>query len=418
MTGSLRYRGQNWAVLLLTLVSFTNYVDRMVLNALSQPIKQEFALSDTELGLLTGFAFVFLYAFAALPVASLADRTSKGAVLSGCLAVWSLATAACGLTKSYAQLLIARLGVGIGESGCQPIGYALIADYFPSEKRATPTGWFVVGNSLGVTAGFMLGGWLGQAHGWRTAFIIVGLPGLLLAVVLALFTYRHPRLNAASSGIATPGLFNGVSRLLGNGTFRWVLAVNGVYSFLVFGPIAWLTPFFMRSHGLPLRGAALGTGLAIGFGMAAGMVTGGLAADRLSRKSPGATQLFCMAAALATGAAYLAVLGLSDVRWAFGAAFFAAWIGALATPANIVAVQELCDPTLRAVAASLATLTISLIGVGLSPLVIGVISDALTPGFGIDALRYAMMISLVVSLLTAAFNYRLSRLLAVPRTPS
>ena len=416
MTGSKRTSGQDWAVLLLTLVSFTNYVDRMVLNALSQPIKQEFALSDTELGLLTGFAFVLLYAFTALPVASLADRTSKGAVLSCCLAVWSIATAACGLTKSYTQLLIARLAVGIGESGCQPIGYALIADYFPNDKRATPTGWFVVGNSLGVTAGFMLGGWLGQAHGWRTAFVIVGLPGLLLAAVLAIFTHLHPRPTASGSGPASPGLLGGVSGLLRNRTFRWVLAVNGVYSFLVFGPIAWLTPFFMRSHGLPLRSAALWTGLAIGFGMAAGMVTGGLAADRLSRRSPAAPQLFSMAAALATGAAYLVVLGLADVRWAFAAAFIAAWIGALATPANIVAVQDFCDPTLRAVAASLATLAISLVGVGLSPLVIGMISDALTPTFGAEALRYAMMLSLIMSLVTAALNYRLSRLLAPQRT--
>jgi MFS family permease len=132
-------RTQNITLLLLTLVSFANYVDRMVLNALSQPIKHEFNLSDTQLGLLTGFAFVLLYAFAAVPIATLADRGSKSLVLAVSLAFWSIATAACGLTKSYAQLLIARLGVGIGESSCQPIGYALIAEYFPSERRATAT---------------------------------------------------------------------------------------------------------------------------------------------------------------------------------------------------------------------------------------------------------------------------------------
>ena len=412
MTGTIRSDGRSVAVVLLTLVSFANYVDRMVLNALSQPIKHEFALSDTELGLLTGFAFVLLYALAALPVASLADRTSKGLVLAGCLAVWSMATAACGLTKSYGQLLLARLGVGVGESGCQPIGYALIADYFPSEKRATPTGWFLVGNSLGITAGFMLGGWLGQAYGWRTAFVVVGLPGLLLAAALALFTRAHPHANAARCAAAAPGLLTGLPLLLGDRTFRWALAANGIYSFLIFAPVAWLTPFFMRSHGLPLRSAAQWTGLAIGFGMAAGMLAGGAAADRLSRKSPAAPQLFCMAAALATGAAYLAVLSLADVWLAFAATFVASAIGALATPANIVTIQNLCDPKLRAVAASLATLTISLLGVGLAPLVVGIISDALTPKFGIESLRYSLMVALGMSFITAALNYRLSRLLA------
>jgi predicted MFS family arabinose efflux permease len=412
VSGSQRSGSQNFAVILLTLVSFANYVDRMVLNALSQPIKHEFGLSDTELGLLTGFAFVLLYAFAALPVAALADRTSKGLVLSCCLAVWSLATAACGITRSYVQLLTARFAVGIGESGCQPIGYALIADYFPSARRATPTGWFLVGNSLGITAGFMLGGWLGQAYGWRTAFVAVGLPGLLLAAILAVFTFRNPQPRAASPDPVQPRVLGGVPLLLGNGTFRWVLAANGIYSFMIFGPVAWLTPFFMRSHALSLRSAALWTGLAIGIGMAVGMVAGGAAADRLWRRSNAAPQLFCMAAALATGAAYLVVLNLADIRLVIAATFLASGIGALATPTNIVMVQNLCDPRLRAVAASLATLTISLVGVGLAPLAVGMMSDALTPAFGAEALRYSLMISLVVSLATAAVNYRLYRLLS------
>lgn len=401
---------QTVALLLLVLVSFVNYVDRMVLNALSQPIKQEFDLSDTQIGLLTGFAFVLLYAFAALPIAALADRRSKGLVLAASVAFWSVATAACGLTKSYGQLLVARLGVGIGESGCQPIGYALIADYFPRERRATATGWFMTGNSLGVTAGLALGGWLGQAYGWRAAFVCVGLPGLVLAAVLFAFM-RGASAGARSSREATPRLSSALPILLGNRAYRWVLVVNGVYSFLIFGPVAWLPAFFIRSHGLQLRVAGEWTGLTIGLGMAAGMLIGGIVADRLAKRSPSAPQIFCMAAALATGAAYLLVLSLANVKLAFAATFCASAIGALGSPTNVTTVQNLCDPRLRAVAASLATLTISLLGVGLAPLVIGLTSDALTPQFGVQALRYALMMSLVVSLITAALYYHVARLL-------
>jgi predicted MFS family arabinose efflux permease len=397
---------------LLTLVSFANYVDRMVLNAVAQPIKQEFALSDTQLGLLTGFAFVLLYALAALPLAALADRGSKSTVLALSVAFWSVATAVCGLTKSFSQLVTARLAVGIGESGCQPIGYALIADYFPGSRRATAIGWFMLGNSAGVAAGFALGGWLGQAYGWRMAFICVGLPGLLLASILAVYLRGAPRPRArASLGGPAPSLRHGVPLLLRNRNYRWALIANGVYSFMIFGPVAWLPSFFVRSHGLPLRVAGLWSGLTIGLGMAAGMLIGGLCADRLSRRSESAPQLFCMAAALATGVAYLVALSLPDATWAFGATFVASAVGALGAPSNATTVQNLCDPRLRAVAASLVTLTISLLGVGLAPLVIGMLSDALAPQFGVNALRTALALSLTVSWAAAALYYHLARLL-------
>ena len=150
-------RKSTLAIVLLTLVSFTNYVDRMVLSALVQPIKTEFALADWQLGLLTGFAFVLLYSVTSVPMARFADRTNRALVLSAALALWSLATAACGLARSFVGLLVARMFVGIGESGCQPIGYALLSEYFPPHRRATANGWFLVGNILGVTAVFMIG---------------------------------------------------------------------------------------------------------------------------------------------------------------------------------------------------------------------------------------------------------------------
>lgn len=405
-------RRQAVALVLLTLVSFANYVDRMVLPALAQPIKAEFALSDKQFGLLTGFAFVLLYTFTSLPMARLADQVSRSRVLAVALAFWSLATAACGFVRSYGQLLLARLFVGVGESGCQPIGYALITDYFATGQRATATGWFLVGNSLGVTAGFAIGGWLGQLYGWRTAFIAVGLPGLLLALAMLVFLPAHASTSAATRRVeVAPSLWSTVGTLLGDRRFRWALAANGVYSFMIFGAIAWLPAFFFRSHGLELRVAGTWAGLAIGVGMAAGMLIGGPVADRLFRRSLAAPQLFCMVAALATALAYLVVFEVPDYRWALVATFFASLIGALGSPTNVTTIQALCDPRVRATAAALATLTISMVGIGLAPFVIGALSDAYAPSLGEESLRHALTLSLLVCLPLALLYYRLAILL-------
>jgi predicted MFS family arabinose efflux permease len=396
------------ALTLLTLVSFANYVDRMVLSALAQPIKLEFSLSDTQLGLLTGFAFVLLYSLTGVPMARLADRSNRARVLAAALTLWSLATAACGLARSYGGLLLARLFVGIGESGCQPIGYGLLGDYFPPKRRATAAGWFMVGNSLGITAGFAIGGWVGSAYGWRAAFLVVGLPGVLLALALATLL-RAPAASLVRA--PAPALLGSVRLVLSDSRYRWLLAANGIYSFLIFGPISWLPVYFLRSLGLPLRTVGTWTGIAIGFGMGCGMLLGGVVADRLLRRSASAPQWFCCAATLATGAAWAVVLILSNPSWAFVATFLASLIAALAAPTNVATVQNVCDPRLRATAASLSTLLTSLLGIGLAPLVIGMLSDAFSASQGRDALRYAMLASLPSCFLAAALYVRVARAL-------
>jgi predicted MFS family arabinose efflux permease len=401
------------ALVLMTLVSFANYVDRMLLSALAQPIKLEFGLSDSQLGLLTGFAFVLLYTITGVPLSRFADRSNKALVLAGALALWSLATAACGLAGSFVGLLMARVLVGIGEAGAQPIGYALLSDYFSPEKRATAIGWFLVGNSLGITAGFMLGGIIGAAYGWRMAFIAVGLPGVLLAIAVAVLLRKPPTMvDARLAAEAGPSLVQAVKLLLADRRFRTLLVVNAFYSFLIFGTVAWLPSFFIRSHGIDLRTAATYTGLAIGLGMAAGMVIGGWCSDRLLKRSPAAPQWFGVVTSLATGIAYLFVLLLPHASSAFVATFFAAMIGALAGPTNAATVQNVADPRLRATAASLATLTIGLLGIGFAPFMVGVLSDALAASLGNHALRYGLLYCLPVCLITAVCFARLAKLLA------
>jgi len=399
---------------LLTLVSFANYVDRMVLPALAQPIKAEFSLTDAQLGLLTGFAFVLLYSVVGVPMARLADRTNRAVVLAAALALWSVATAACGLTSSFVGLVIARIFVGVGESGCQPIGYGLLGDYFPAERRALAVGWFMVGNSLGITGGFALGGWIGALYGWRSAFIVVGLPGLVLALAVGTLLRKPAQSHSAAVRAAAPPLLPALRLLLRDPRYRWLLAINGIYSYLIFGPVSWLPAYFTRTLGLPLRTVGAWTGLTIGLGMGAGMLLGGLIADRLLRRSMSAPQWFGCFASLITGAAWVAVLLIPRPLWAFVATFFAAGICALNAPINVASVQNVCDPRLRATAASLASLATSLFGIGLAPLVIGLLSDAFTPALGKESLRYAIIASLPICFLAAALYARLARLLHEP----
>jgi predicted MFS family arabinose efflux permease len=399
------------ALFVLALVSFTNYVDRMILPAVSQPIKLEFGLSDTQIGLLNGLAFVLLYAASGVPLARLADRTSRPLVLAGALAFWSIATATCGFVRHFWQLALARACVGIGESACQPVGYAIISDYYPANRRASAMAWFLVGNSLGVTAGFALGGWLGQMYGWRVAFVAVGVPGLLLSLAVT----RLPRVRAPSRtgpAYSNQGIWQTIRVLFASRTFRWLTLQNAVYSATIFGPIAWLPSFFMRSHDLPLHVAATWTGLAIGFGMGGGMLVGGALADRLSRGGRHRPQWLGMVSVVLSGLVFLVVLQLPDASWALAVTFIALLFGSMGSPVNTTAIQNEAPPELRATAASIALLAVGIIGIGLAPLLVGVLSDSLVDTHGTtEALRIALLASLSLSLVTAALYAQVARVM-------
>ena len=395
---------------LLALVSFMNYTDRMVLPAVSQSIKAEFALSDTTIGLLNGFVFVALYGFASLPLARLADRTSRAKVLAGALAFWSLATAACGLVKTFGQLMVARACVGIGESACQPVGYALVSEQFPAARRNAAMGWFLLGNNLGITAGFAIGGWLGAHYGWRTAFFVVGVPGVLLA--MALWHYRAPPTTSAQTALqraAPTGILVSFATVLKNPTYRCLVLLSGLYSMTIFGPIAFLPAFFVRSHGLSMAIVGAMAGAAIGLGMAVGVTFGGAMADRLAQHDGQRPQWLCAGAILLSGLCFLAVFTLANTWWAFGFTFLASALGAVASPVIAAAVQNESPPAMRATAASLGTLSVSLMGIGLAPLLIGVLSDALAPQYGKEALRYALLICLSFCVLTAMLHVEVAR---------
>jgi predicted MFS family arabinose efflux permease len=408
------HRDRRALLILLAMVSFMNYADRMVLPAVAQSVKLEFGLSDTRLGLLNGFVFVLLYAATSLPLTRLADRTSRGMVLASALAFWSLATAACGMAKVFGQLVVARACVGIGESACQPVGYALVCEQLPAQQRNVGISWFLFGNNLGITAGFALGGWLGAQYGWRAAFIAVALPGLLIALLLALITRRMLRQAGGDVTVlaaASTPYFSAVKQLFMNPTYRLLVWLSGIFAFTIFGPIAFLPAFFVRSHGLPMGTVGAMTGLAIGLGMAVGVLLGGATADRLSRRSLAQPQFLCAVTILLSGLSFVAALLATNPWWAFAMTFVAAIFGSIASPIISTAVQNESPPELRATAASYSTLAVSVLGIGLAPLLIGMLSDILTPAYGKESLRWALLASLTACIITSALHYRVGSLL-------
>ncbi len=185
-----------YVLIMLMLINAVAYVDRSIITVLAQPIKKDLGLSDTQLGFLTGFGFMIVYIFAGLPIARISERSSRVNVIALCVSFWSVMTALCGIAGSYWQLLLARIGVGAGESGAAPAAHSLIGDYVAPEKRGSAIGTFVLGNPLGIMAGSIIGGLVAQHFSWRAAFFVVGVPGLIIALLIK-FTIREPKRGSA-----------------------------------------------------------------------------------------------------------------------------------------------------------------------------------------------------------------------------
>jgi len=198
---SRAHAGSHFALALLVVVYTFNFIDRQILSILIEPIKLELGLNDTQMGLLTGFAFALFYATLGIPIARYADRANRRNLIAAALGVWSIMTAVSGLAGNFWHLLIARIGVGVGEAGCSPPAHSIIADYFPAEKRATALGIYSLGIPVGIMFGLFAGGWINEYFGWRIAFFVVGIPGLVLAVIVR-FTMREPERGMAEGRVA------------------------------------------------------------------------------------------------------------------------------------------------------------------------------------------------------------------------
>jgi MFS family permease len=377
----------------LLAVYVMNFVDRQILAIVLDDVKAELAVSDTVMGLLSGLAFSMFYTVAGLPIARLADRGSRRSVVAAGIALWSLMTAACGLVTTAGHLALARFGVGIGEAAGTPPSHSLISDYFPPERRATALAIYGMGIYFGVMFGFLAGGWIRDAFDWRTAFLVCGVPGIPLALLL-LATVREPPRGAAEGRVvaaAAPSQREALRTLFGRRAFVLLTlaaccqAVSG-YAVLTWGPA-----FLGRVH--QLSGRAIGTsfGLIAGVGGALGIIAGGALADRLARRDPRFHAWLPAAVSLLAFPFAVPFYLASDLRTCLSsfAGFYLInnmYVGSLWSLA-----QGLVPVRVRALSSATLLTILNLVGQGLGPLFVGFLNDRLAPSLGVGAIRWSLL---------------------------
>lgn len=395
-----------WALGLLTAVSFFNYMDRMVLAVLLEPIKAELGLSDGQLGLLSGLAFAAFYATLGIPLARLADRTARVPLLAACVALWSLMTAATGAARGFGTLFAARMGVGVGEAGCVPAAHSLIGDYMPGPRRALGVSIFQAGGLAGLSGGLMITGVLADHFGWRGALSSVGLAGLPLALLIWL-TLREPvRLGSVPAASSEPA-GQALRALLARPALRHLVLALSIGGFGTYGLTQWIPAFFIRVHGLSLTQIGLWSGTASGVGGVLGVMLGGWLGARLLPRDP-RWELWIPAIAYGGSAPLYAAVFLSPSPWiAIAIKLAATFLAASGGGVALSAIQSFAEPHRRATAVSLTLFLSSLLGLGLGPWLVGVASDLLAPSLGRESLRYALLIS-TAALLWAGLHFLLS----------
>ncbi len=384
-----------YVLFVLFLVGVFALVDRQIFGMLIDPIKQEFAVSDTWLGLATG-SFALFYGAAGIPIARLADRGSRRNILALGLGAWSALTLLSGLTVNFAQLVIARLAIGVGEAAGTPTAHALIADYFPPERRARALSIYTAGASAGVFCAYLIGGWIQELWGWRGVFLALGAPGVLLAIVVRV-TIKEPRRGRFDARPATPmSTGDALRKLLGQSAYRLVLMSFALHSLAHSAASTWYPAYLGRVHGMAPR--EIGTLLALGSAafMAFGVITGGIMTDRLAANDrrwllrlPGFASLAYAPLSilfLFSPSRELALVGLASSAFLLG----------IAIPGMHSTIQELADSTTRATAAAVNLVILTLVGSGLGPTFVGVLNDLLAARLGDGAVRWSLALAALV----------------------
>jgi MFS family permease len=404
---------RRYVLFLLTIVYALNFVDRQILVILQESIKADMLLSDAQLGLLTGFAFAIFYVSVGIPIARWADVGNRKNIVAGAIAVWSGMTALSGLTQNFYQLLLARIGVGVGEAGGSPPSHSILSDYYPAKERGRAMSIYSTGVYLGILIGFIVGGWVNEHYGWRIAFFAVGLPGLLVALVVK-FTLREP-IRGISDGveIKTSVTFKEtISTLWGLKSFRFFALGSGLTAFCSYGIGNFLPSFLIRSHGFETTQVGISLAITAGLGGIIGTYAGGHFADKLGLKDI-RWYLWVPAIPAIFGPALIATaMFLDDSTQALSLLFISTVFGALYLGPVIAITHTLVSPSMRAMSSAVLFFVLNLIGLGCGPLVVGLISDALTPSLGSgDALRYSIAGVSFVGLLSMLAFYRAAKYL-------
>ncbi len=400
-----------YAMFLLLGIYIVNFLDRAVVNILAEPIKNDLGLADWQLGLMSGLAFAIFYTVLGIPIARLAERKNRPMIIGTAVAVWSGFTALSGMANSFLQLVIFRIGVGVGEAGCTPPAHSLIADYVPKEKRASALAFYSMGTPLGGLLGLVMGGLVADAYGWRAAFLVAGAPGIIFAL-LCWFTLKEPRKLIAQHSIAiqsTQVTFGETLKYLATKKTFWLIALGAaIKAFIGYGHAPFTASFFLRVHGEEVKALAEGFGLqSIGFlGLALGLMggtagavsayLGGQIADKYAKTDLRGYVVVPAFASLLAVPIYILAVSVPSASVALWILVINGLLGSLWYGPVYAIGQSIVPPHMRATTSAILLFTINLIGLGLGPLAVGILSDVMANGFGLgsaEGVRWALMIS-------------------------
>ncbi len=384
-----------YALGVLVVVYASSHVDRQIMGILLEPIKTELGASDTQMGFLVGLTFALFYATLGMPIAMLADRTNRRNIIAIATTIWSGMTVLCAYVGSYAQLAMARIGVGIGEAGSSPPSHSMISDLFSQKQRATAMGIFALGINIGLLIAYLGGGWMSDNWGWRTTFIVVGLPGILIAILVRFTMIEPPRGASEESvqGKADAPSFREVARTMWQTkATKHVVFGSALAGFVGYGMTLWLPAFFVRSHGLSQTETGFTLALMSGIVGGLGTFTAGRLADHLAKKDP---RWLAWVVALGKGGLVpfvIAFFWLTDLTSALVVYTVPAFFAGFYLAPTFAMIQQLVPVQMRSVAAAICLFLLNIIGMGLGPQGVGILSDVFADAYGKESLRYSLMV--------------------------
>lgn len=405
-------KNYKWYVLaVLTLVGMLNFFDRQLIVILQEPIKAELGLSDTQLGLMTGLAFAIFYCLVGIPIARYADRNNRRNVVGISLAIWSFMTAITGFVHSFFQMLLVRIGVGVGEAGGTPASQAMISDYFPKEERAVAFSIYATSVYIGLFLGFSMGGILESNFGWRNAFIYLGFPGILVALYL-FWTVKEPPKGYSETIKTTEKVLDflpALQYLFARKTYVYILFASGLHSFVGYSFANWIPSFFIRVHGMSVLEVGIWLAISVGIGGFIGAFSGGFIVKKLIQRDIRWYMWIGIVAILLTIPFSMFTLFSSNKMASVICYFIPNVLFSLNMGALLTVTQSIVSVRMRAMSSAVYYLVLNLIGLGLGPLFVGALSDYLLPLYGDESLRWSLFIVSNIYLICMYFYWKASQ---------
>ena len=412
-TSITQSQSRYYVLLILTLVYAFNHVDRQVLVILLEPIRGDLKLEDWHLGLLSGLGFAAVYATVGIPVAIWADRGVRRDIVALSLAVWSMMTVLSGLAQNYWHLMLARMGVGLGEAGGTPPATSMIADLYPPSQRATALGVYTLGIGLGILAGFPLGGYIYELYGWRAAFFVAGAPGLVLALIVWL-TVKEPKRGVSEARDATvkPGIKKTFAFMLSQPSFLWLLAGCMLICVSANAFLAWTSPLLMRTYHVSVGQVSLALGLLVGGLGGLGAILIGMICDHLSKRDLRWRPWIILVCAIVALPFAWSFLHAPTIEAAYMFNAVPSFVGLIYASIAYTAAQELVGVSMRATASAFTLFCLTLLGIGGGPTLVGFLSSYFASEGPANSLRKALEIILLFNaasvgcLFMSSFTYR------------